>query len=107
MATIRRRFVEGEWPQGKDELFSYFFSTLRWGGCTAPTSVTVALYDITDGGYVDMSGSLLTGSVSVVADVITTPIVTSLVPDHVYQLEVKWNWDNNTWEVKGTIKAEL
>lgn len=106
MAIITRRFKEGTWVQGQDEILAYTVLTTPWGG--TPAGVTVKIYDVTNQGqYDDVSASCLSGSSSASGDTITTALVQALVKDHVYRLEVKWTNSGNTLEAYGIIKGEL
>jgi hypothetical protein len=102
--TVSREVIEGLQLQGADEKISYRLLTTPWGG--APTSASVKCYDVTSGGRVDATATVLSGSASVVGDVITCPVLQSLTPGNWYRLEIKFDSGGNTWEAYATIQAE-
>ncbi len=96
-----REFIESPIVQGAEEEIAYYFSTTPWG--SNPTSISAKIYD-KDG--VDKSSTCLSGSPSVLNNVITTPMVKALTAEKIYRLEVKFTISGNIFEVFGIITAE-
>ena len=101
---ITREVKEGPQPQGTDEKIPYTITTTPWG--SSPTLVGVVAYDVTDGSRLDVSSQVLSGAGSALGDVVTTPIVQSLVVNHIYRIEVKFTAGGVTFEPYFIIKAE-
>jgi hypothetical protein len=80
--SVPREIIESPWTQGQAESQVHTLTTTPWG--SNPTSITVKIF--LNG--VDVSSTCLTGSPSVVGDVITLPAVHSLAVDTEYRLEV-------------------
>jgi hypothetical protein len=102
--TTPRQVNETEIYQGEDERIAYQLTTTPWG--SSPTSVSVALYDVTLGGREDASANL-NGSASVSDDTITCPVVENLTPNKRYRLEIKFSSGGNTWESFAIINSEF
>lgn len=102
MTTIRE-FEQSPQAIGRNEVVG-FTHTTTWG--SSPSSVSNALYDITEGRLEDVSASKLTGSPSVAGNVITTSQVTGLEPGHVYRLELRFTVGGNTFEPFLIINGE-
>lgn len=100
--TVYRECVESPLVQGTDEQIVYQLTTTPWGA--SPSSITVKLYDKTAG--TDVSSTCLSGSASAVGDVITTPVVKSLVADHKYRLEIKFTTVGNIMEAYTIIYGQ-
>lgn len=98
--TIKREVIESPITQGVGESLAYPVTTTPWG--SSPTSVVVKLYE----GATDRSATMLSGSASVLGDVITTPKVTGLTAGHEYRLEVQFTCSGNTYETYCRIFAE-
>ena len=99
-----REVVEGMLDQGADEIIAYQLTTTPWG--SSPSSVSVALWDITAATWTDVSTTKLSGSPSATGDVITTPLVTGLTAGSTYRLEIKFVTGGNTLEAYAVIQAE-
>jgi hypothetical protein len=99
--TIQRKIIESPLKQGMDEQIVYTLTTTPWG--SSPSNVTVVLKD-SDG--TDVSGTKLSGSVSVNGDVITTPKVIGLAAGEKYRLEIKFTVSGNIVEAWAEIWGE-
>jgi hypothetical protein len=52
----------------------------------------VTIYDVTDGlPGENVTSTVSTGSATIAGDIITTPPIHSLTPDHRYRVEIQWN----------------
>ena len=72
----------------KDEV-PYSLTTTPWG--STPTSVTITVYDITDGKERDVTTTVMpTNSPSVAGDVITASVLKLLTPGHIYRMYFKF-----------------
>jgi hypothetical protein len=94
MIQSKREVVESPIYQGEDEALAYSVTTTPWG--SSPSSVTVALKTLPE--MKDVSSINLSGSASVVGDVITTPTVSNLQAGKRYRLEVKFTTSGQVWE---------
>ena len=103
MAT-KRKIVESPLWQGKDEQIAYKLTTTPWG--STPSSVAVALYDVTTEADTDVSATSLSGTAGVSGDVITTPVVKLLTAGNIYRLEIKFTVNSNVTEAFAYIMAE-
>ncbi|PKN85588.1 MAG: hypothetical protein CVU46_10485 [Chloroflexi bacterium HGW-Chloroflexi-8] len=90
--------------QGKDESIVYSFSTVIWG--SNASGILVKAYDVSDGGMSDVSSTVLSGSATVVNNVIILPAVQALIANHQYRIEVKFTADGNTFEPYILIMGE-
>ena len=105
MASIRE-VKESPREQGADERIAYEITTTPWG--STPSAVDVKLFSIgADGSLTDVTATKLSGVASVTGDVITTPLVISLVAGTTYRLETKFTTSGNVLEcfmiITGTI----
>ena len=98
-----RVVAEGLKYQGVDELLIYSLTTTPWG--STPTSVAVKAYD-ESAASADVTATVLSGSASVVGDVITLPTLKSLTADHAYRIEIKFSADGSTWEAILPVLAQ-
>ena len=103
--TTPRQVNETEIYQGEDERIAYQLTTTPWG--SSPTSASIVLYDVTAGARTDVTATNLSGSATVNGDVITCPIVKSLLPSKRYKLEIKFSSGGNTWEAFAIINSEF
>lgn len=101
--AISREIVEGGQEHGVDEEVAYTIATTPWG--TDPTDVSIEAYDTTDLS-VDVSSTVLSGSLSVAGDVITTPKIVDLTLGHTYRFEVLFHSGSNIFEFFFTVKCE-
>ena len=83
-----RQFAESPYLMGADEKIPFNFDVSTWS--TTPITPSVALYDITDGAYTDVTSTNLTGSATIADTTITTPYVYNLTAGKKYRLEAKW-----------------
>ena|SRR3990167_117379 len=97
----RREFQQSPILQGVNERVAYTLTTTPWG--SSPTSVVVKIYNPKNE---DKSSTNLTGTVSVVGDVITAPLVISLLCDVQYMLTILFVCSGNTFEAFGYIIGE-
>jgi len=104
MATVSREVKEGEQLQGADEQIVYTLTTTNWG--SSPGTVSVVAKDMTNA-ETDVSTTVLSGSATVVADVITLPVLKSLTRDHRYRVEVKFTCGTSIFEAYFYVLAQL
>ena len=91
--------------QGVDERIARAVTVTEWG--STPTSVTVVAWDITTTPWTNASTSVLTGNVSVVGDVITTPLIGGLTAGKVYRIEITFTVSSgNTFQPYFLVTAE-
>lgn len=102
--AVSRQVKEGRLTQGRNERLAYLVDTTPWGGYSSGASVK--LFDVTNTGQRDEVAANLSGSPSVVSNVITTPAVISLIPGNLYRLEVQWVYSGNTLEAWVEIRGE-
>lgn len=101
MTTIKRYVQESPITQGEDEIVSYVFTTTPWG--SAPTGVTVVVFDITGAisvaNWVNVTSTVMpVNSPSVAGDVITLSPLKLLTDAHIYRIEIKFTSAGNTFE---------
>jgi hypothetical protein len=99
-----REVEESPIKQGIDEKISYNFD---WEILGTPTNPIVKLYDITDGGYTDVTSTKLLGSPSIFENLVLTPKVKSLVNKKHYSLECMVDINGNTLETYCHIICEI
>lgn len=93
---------ETDLRQGADEQISYMLTTTPWG--SDPSDVAVAAYN-KSANFTDVSSTVLSGSPSVSGDVITTPMVKSLIEGNTYRVEVKFTTSGNVMECYFELEA--
>ena len=103
MAVVSREVREGLQLQGEDEQIAYTITTTPWGA--SPSSVTVVVKDET-ANFDVVTTSVTTGTVSVVGDVITTPIIKNLMIRHTYRVEVLFTAGSNVYECYFRLRGE-
>jgi len=96
MNPTDREVAESPKYQGEDERIAYTVDTGDWGG--TPTAVDVKIYTYNGIAYTDTTTTNLSGAASVVADVITTPLVIALVAGVTYRLEIRFTSGGNVYE---------
>lgn len=104
--TTTREIKEGMQEQGEDEVIVYTLTVpTSWG--TSPTSPSAKIYSYDSGTrtYTDVTSTKMSGSASVVGQVITLPAVTGLVDGTTYRVEIKWTDTGNTFEPYAWIKG--
>jgi len=96
--SSKRECQESPVEQSPDESLAYGVTTTPWG--SGPTSVSVVVWDVTDGNSPsDVTGSVTTGSQSVAGDVITTKRIQSLTVGNQYRVDIEFtDEDSNTHE---------
>ena len=99
-----RGVVEGRLIQGENERIAYQITTTPWG--SSPSSPTFKLWEITAGVWTDVTLTKTSGAPSVLGDVITLPLVVSLVADHMYRGVAQFVSGGNTFEAYFEIQAE-
>ncbi len=89
--------------QSPQESLGYSITTTPWG--SAPSSITLTVYDVTVPGIeTDVTSTVATGSNAAVGDVITTKKVGSLTLGHDYRADVGFTDSNsNVWEASFKI----
>ena len=103
MATSRE-IREGIQYIGEDEEIVYSLTTTNWG--STPTSPSVAIYSLSGDNYTDESTGVLTGSASVVGDVITLPKIAGLTAGVEYRVEVQFTISGNVFEAYARLLCE-
>lgn len=102
---MTREFRESPVVQGVDEEIVYTLTTTEWG--SSPSSASIKVFDVTSTPRTDVTSTVMpSGSASIAGDVITFPILKSLVIGHVYRIEVKFNAVGNVFEAWGEVRAE-
>jgi hypothetical protein len=97
----KREVNEGLQYQGVDEEVVYSITTTPWG--SDPSGPTAVLLD-PDGE--DVSATMLSGAPNATGDVITTPIVKSLIAGELYRLDIKFTAGGQVLECYFEILAE-
>jgi len=98
-----REIVGSPFKQGVDETITRTLTTTPY---SAPTTVSVVAYDITDGVRLNVSATVLSGAATVLGDVITLPALTLLTVGHQYRVEVKFTSGGNVYEFYMIVEAE-
>ena len=103
-----RRVQQGQQPQGSREEVAYTLTTTPWG--TSPTLIEVTVYDVTrargDLDWLDVTLTTTSGGVSVVGDVITTPLIVNLTPGSLYRIEIAFRTGAQRFVAWMEIRAE-
>ena len=102
--SVIREIKEGIQYQGADEIIKYTLTTTPWA--STPTNTSAKIYSISGETYTDVTTSCMTGSTSVVGDIITLPAIASLTAGTRYRVEVKFTVSGNTYEPFAYIMAE-
>ena len=102
--SVSREVKEGLQIQGMEEQIAYQLTTTPWA--STPVITSVKAYEVTNGIRVDVSNIVLTGTASVVGDVITTPIVKSLIFNKIYRIEIIFTSGGLTFVPYFMVKAE-
>lgn len=86
MASIRE-VRQSRREQGVRERVIYTFDFAD-GIVAAPASAAVKVYDVTEGAYTDVTGTVMpTGSATVAGSVVTCPLMRALTVAHRYRVE--------------------
>lgn len=99
-----REVVEGRQAQGANEQVAYAITTTPWG--SSPSSATFKLYDITADAWEDVTTAKTSGSVGTSGNVITSPLVISLVAGRLYRGVFQFVASGNTFEAWVEILGE-
>lgn len=102
MTTVKREVIGGKRIQGVDEQIAYTLTTTPWG--STPTSIAVKAYETT--AMTDVTSTVLSGTASATGDVITLPLLLSLVEGQEYRIEVKFTCSGNLFEAFFYVQAE-
>jgi len=103
--TVSRQVAEGATNQGADEIIAYTLTTTNWG--SSPSSVSVVVFDITDGVRTDVTSTVMpTNSPSVQSDLITLSPLKSLTAGNTYRVEIKFTVSGNVLEAYAIVNAE-
>lgn len=94
----------GTYYQGNDEQIIYSITTTSWG--STPTSVSYKVYDVTGGDRSDVTSTTMTGSATVVGDIITLPALKSLTASKTYRVEVTFTSGGNVFEPYFIVNSE-
>lgn len=95
---------EGVQIQRKNESIRYKLTTTPWA--SAPTSVDVEVWDITNpNAEADVTSTTITGSSIITDDIITLPNLHSLIENHKYRMDVSFQSGGNTLVVPILIKG--
>ena len=104
--SIRREIVESPMPQGVNESIVYTLTTTPWG--SSPTSVTVTVYNTTNGAFTDVTTTVMpTNSPSVSGNVITLSPLRSLTVNNEYRVQIRFTSSGNIFEPYAKVNAEL
>lgn len=106
---IKREVKESPITQGKNETVYYQLTTTPWGG--TPTQPIVTIYDVTNGGYTQLTSEQMNvvmpvNTPGIVGDVITLSGLTSLTPGKWYRIQIKFTSGGNVKEAFCVVKAE-
>ena len=96
-----REIKESPMEQGTDEKFSYRFDTTlaQNGGTVTPSACTIAVYDITDGAYTDVTSTVMPVNSPTISTVyITTSPFFNLTVDKTYRMEYLFTISGNIYE---------
>jgi hypothetical protein len=93
MNTQTREIKESPLVQGVDESIAYALTTTPWG--SSPSSPVVT---IKDEAGADVTATHTTGSASAGGDIVTTPVIHSLVNAINYRLEIRFTIGSNVFE---------
>lgn len=104
--TVKRVIKQSPVVQGVDEIVPYTLTTTPWG--SSPTSISCAVYDITNGARDDVTGTVMpTNTPTATGDVITLSPLKLLTANHNYRVEILFTCSGNVFEAFGIVKAEL
>lgn len=98
-----REVNESPLYQGANEALAYNLTVTPWG--VTPTNVVLTVTDITTAeSPVDVTATTLSGSTSIVGNVITTKRLSGLTLTRKYRLDMRFtDADSNTWEAFAII----
>lgn len=101
--TTTRELVNSPCLQGVDEEIAYVITTPSG---TGPSSVTVAVKDVSNDNAVVTSTVMPSGSATVSTDTITLPVLKLLTAGHRYRVEVKFTSGASIYEPWFIVRAE-
>ncbi|KRT69445.1 MAG: hypothetical protein XU15_C0011G0127 [candidate division NC10 bacterium CSP1-5] len=100
-----RKVVEDKRVHGVEAKVAYAITIPASWGLEDPTSFVAKVYDVTGGGFKDVTTASTQGSGSAVGRLLTTPLVKSLAHNKDYRIYWIFNMDGNTlsawYEVRG------
>ncbi len=103
--SLIRHVKEGTQHQGVDEQIVYTITTTPWG--STPTSPTSKIFSYSSTGvFSDTTSTNMTGSCSVAGDIISLPLIKSLVADTNYRVETQFTISGNLFECYFNIQGE-
>jgi hypothetical protein len=103
MANFSREVVQGRQYQGDAEKIAYQVDVTNWGA--SPSSPSVGVLDESQNNL-DVTTSVTSGSPSVSGNIITLPVIQSLVIGHLYRVEVTFIIGGSTEECYFEIQCE-
>jgi hypothetical protein len=101
MNTKSREIKESPLVQGVDERIAYTLTTTPWGGSPSSPAVVVK-----NEAGTDITATVTTGTAGVAGDVVTTPIIHSLVNNVNYRLEISFIISGNTFEAFAQLSGQ-
>lgn len=108
MSSSIRRVREGQQPQGSREEIAYALTTTPWG--SNPNTVEITVFDVTaargDENWIDVTSTTTSGTLTVVGDVITTPLIVNLTPGRLYRVEIVFRAGVHRFVAWMEIRAE-
>ncbi|MBP8055068.1 MAG: hypothetical protein KA314_04470 [Chloroflexi bacterium] len=97
-----REVREGTQFQGIDERIAYRLDVTNWGD--SPTIVSVVVKDRAGN---DVTSTVMTGTTSTTGNVITLPVLHSLIVNVRYRIEVIFTVNGNVMEAYFFVRAEV
>lgn len=99
-----REVAEEQQTQGVDEEVFYTLDVTKWGD--GPSNASIVVKDESDE-YRDVTSEVSTGSATISSNVITLPVIKSLLEDHMYRVEILFTLGGNKLEAFLPILGEL
>lgn len=102
----KREIKEGVQGQGEGESVVYALTTTNW--MVGPESATAMIerYNRDSRQFVDVTATYMTGSCSVVGDVVTLPVISGLEEGETYLVSVEFTKGLNTLSAVAWIVGE-
>lgn len=104
MTVFSREIKEGTQSQGTEERVAYNLTTTPWG--SSPTDEVAAIFSVLNGEFTEVTDTNMTGVTSVAGDIITLPVIHSLVAGTMYRVEVLFTCSGNVFEAFAYILAD-
>ena len=104
MVVFSREIKEGLQSQGVDEKIAYTLTTTPWG--SSPSNEGAAIFSVLNGPFTDVTDTNMTGDPSVDGDIITLPVIDTLIAGTMYRVEVLFTCSGNVFEAFAYIKAD-